>query len=109
MSMAQLQPFGLASGEGRVAAYLSPDLDEFLYHPSCRDNPAGVCPLAPVGNRIDEPVLPASESRDRRAASSATETPEGCGSSTRTSLRVEPGSTPRAATCCGHRADQDRL
>jgi uncharacterized protein (DUF1684 family) len=29
----------------------------FLYHPSCRYNPAWVCPLAPTGNRISQPVL----------------------------------------------------
>jgi uncharacterized protein (DUF1684 family) len=29
----------------------------FLYHPSCRYNPAWQCPLAPAGNVIDPPVL----------------------------------------------------
>lgn len=28
----------------------------FLYHPSCRYNPAWECPLAPAGNTIDIPV-----------------------------------------------------
>jgi uncharacterized protein (DUF1684 family) len=28
----------------------------FLYHPSCRYNPAWQCPLAPAGNRITAPV-----------------------------------------------------
>jgi uncharacterized protein len=28
----------------------------FLYHPSCRYNPAWECPLAPEGNRISAPV-----------------------------------------------------
>ena len=29
----------------------------FAYHPSCRYNPAWVCPLAPAGNTIAAPVL----------------------------------------------------
>jgi uncharacterized protein (DUF1684 family) len=29
----------------------------FLYHPSCRYDPAWVCPLAPAGNRIEASVL----------------------------------------------------
>lgn len=41
---------------GGTAHSLVIDLN-FLYHPSCRYNPAWVCPLAPVGNRISEPVL----------------------------------------------------
>jgi len=28
----------------------------FLYHPSCRYNPAWQCPLAPAGNTIAAPV-----------------------------------------------------
>jgi hypothetical protein len=28
----------------------------FLYHPSCRYNPAWECPLAPAGNTIDAPI-----------------------------------------------------
>ncbi|MCL1872236.1 MAG: DUF1684 domain-containing protein [Promicromonosporaceae bacterium] len=28
----------------------------FAYHPSCRYDPAWVCPLAPAGNRVDVPV-----------------------------------------------------
>ena len=28
----------------------------FAYHPSCRYNPAWVCPLAPPGNTITAPV-----------------------------------------------------
>jgi len=41
---------------GGTAHSLVVDLN-FLYHPSCRYNPAWVCPLAPAGNRISEPVL----------------------------------------------------
>ena len=38
-------------GPGREAGSLILDLN-FLYHPSCRYDPAWQCPLAPPGNRI---------------------------------------------------------
>jgi len=28
----------------------------FLYHPSCRYNPAWQCPLAPAGNTVAAPI-----------------------------------------------------
>ncbi len=40
---------------GGDAAALMVDLN-FLYHPSCRYNPAWECPLAPEGNTIDTPI-----------------------------------------------------
>jgi uncharacterized protein (DUF1684 family) len=42
----------LGSGDGRLVVDLN-----FAYHPSCRYNPAWVCPLAPPGNTITAPVL----------------------------------------------------
>ena len=43
-------------GPGRAAGTIVVDLN-FAYHPSCRYNPAWVCPLAPPGNTIAAPVL----------------------------------------------------
>ncbi len=43
-------------GPGRAADTIVVDLN-FAYHPSCRYNPAWVCPLAPPGNTITAPVL----------------------------------------------------
>lgn len=40
---------------GSAAGSLVVDLN-FLYHPSCRYDPAWQCPLAPAGNRISAPV-----------------------------------------------------
>lgn len=40
---------------GGDAAALVVDLN-FLYHPSCRYNPAWECPLAPEGNTFDPPI-----------------------------------------------------
>jgi hypothetical protein len=40
---------------GGTAGSLVVDLN-FLYHPSCRYDPAWQCPLAPAGNRISAPV-----------------------------------------------------
>jgi len=40
---------------GGGARTLTVDLN-FLYHPSCRYNPAWDCPLAPAGNTIDAPI-----------------------------------------------------
>jgi uncharacterized protein (DUF1684 family) len=40
---------------GSQAGSLVVDLN-FLYHPSCRYDPAWQCPLAPAGNRITAPV-----------------------------------------------------
>lgn len=43
-------------GPGRTPGTIVVDLN-FAYHPSCRYNPAWVCPLAPPGNTITAPVL----------------------------------------------------
>ncbi len=40
---------------GATSAGLVVDLN-FLYHPSCRYNPAWVCPLAPPGNTVAAPI-----------------------------------------------------
>jgi hypothetical protein len=40
---------------GGAGTHLVVDLN-FAYHPSCRYDPAWVCPLAPAGNRIDAPI-----------------------------------------------------
>ena len=40
---------------GSTSGSLLVDLN-FLYHPSCRDNPAWQCPLAPAGSVIAESV-----------------------------------------------------
>ena len=42
-------------GPGRAPDTIVVDLN-FAYHPSCRYNPAWVCPLAPPGNTISAPV-----------------------------------------------------
>jgi uncharacterized protein len=43
-------------GPGRAPGTIVVDLN-FAYHPSCRYNPAWVCPLAPPGNTITAAVL----------------------------------------------------
>jgi uncharacterized protein (DUF1684 family) len=40
---------------GGTSGKLIVDLN-FLYHPSCRYNPAWQCPLAPAGNVVDVPI-----------------------------------------------------
>lgn len=47
---------GADLGPGRGPDTIVVDLN-FAYHPSCRYNPAWVCPLAPPGNTITAPVL----------------------------------------------------